>query len=151
MSQKRVSQRGFTLIELLVVIGIIAILAAIVAIAVNPSRQYGQARDAQRWSDVNALLNAIHQYAADNEGLFPDQANLPAALTLIGDDVGQVDICSFLVTQYLPSMPFDPSTSGAHYTTCADYETGYRIQLSGGRVTIDAPGKEQATAISITR
>jgi type IV pilus assembly protein PilA len=151
MIETRLTRKGFTLIELLVVIGIIAILAAIVAIAVNPSRQYGQARDAQRWSDVNAMLNAIHQYAADNQGAFPQQATLPATATIIGSGTGQVDIASDLVTKYLPSMPYDPSASGAHYTSTSDYDTGYRIQYTGGRITIDAPSKEQATSISITR
>src|SRR3989344_2567963 len=62
---------GFTLIELLLVIGIIAILAAIVIVAINPTRQLGQARNAQRNSDVNTLLNAIWQYAIDHDGNMP--------------------------------------------------------------------------------
>ena len=64
-------RKGFTLIELLLVIGIIAILAAIVIVAINPTRQLGQARNAQRNSDVNTLLNAIWQYAIDNSGNMP--------------------------------------------------------------------------------
>ena len=68
----RKRQAGFTLIEILVVIGIIAILAAIVIIAINPARQFAQARDTQRRNDVTALLNSIGQYMADNDGLFTD-------------------------------------------------------------------------------
>lgn len=64
-------KKGFTLIELLLVIGIIAILAAIVIVAINPTRQLGQARNAQRNSDVNTLLNAIWQFAIDNSGDMP--------------------------------------------------------------------------------
>ena len=60
---------GFTLIEILVVIGIIAVLATIVLIAINPARQFRQARDTQRTSNVNALLNAIGQYIADNKSI----------------------------------------------------------------------------------
>src|SRR3989344_4782471 len=67
----KTSQKGFTLIELLLVIGIIAILAAIVIVAINPTRQLGQARNAQRNSDVNTMLNAIWQYAIDNDGSMP--------------------------------------------------------------------------------
>lgn len=143
--------KGFTLIELLVVIGIIAILAAIVAIAVNPSRQYGQARDAQRWSDINAILNAIHQYAADNEGEFP--TGITGTATNMGSGSGAVDICTELVSTYLPEMPYDPAAGSTYYyTSCADYNTGYSISLTGGRITIAAPQTEEATEdIELTR
>ena len=141
-------RRGFTLIELLVVIGIIAILAAIVAIAVNPGRQYGQARDAQRWSDVNALLNAVHQYAADHNGSFP--AGIPTTATNISSTAGEYNLCTSVAPTYIASMPYDPSASGAHYTSCSDYSTTYTILLAGGRVTIAAPNAEHAT-ITLTR
>src|SRR5258708_40088409 len=62
------SQRGFTLIELLVVIGVLAVLLAIVLIAINPARQFSQANNTKRSSDVNAILNSVHEYAADNKG-----------------------------------------------------------------------------------
>src|SRR6266699_3504337 len=70
-------QKGFTLIELLVVIGILAILLAIVLIAINPAKQFGQANDTKRSSDVNAILNSVNQYMADNKGVTP--AGLTAA------------------------------------------------------------------------
>nr|HPO06648.1 type II secretion system protein [Candidatus Pacearchaeota archaeon] len=64
------NQSGFTLIEILVVIGLIAFLAAVVIIAINPARQFAQGRNSQRVSNVNAILNAIGQRIADNKGLF---------------------------------------------------------------------------------
>src|SRR6266849_3374438 len=64
-------QKGFTLIELLVVIGILAVLLSIVLIAINPAKQFSQANNTKRRSDVNAILNAIDQYAADNKGTLP--------------------------------------------------------------------------------
>jgi len=150
MNHAYVSRKGFTLIELLVVIGIIAILAAIVAVAVNPSRQYGQARDAQRWSDINAILNAIHQYAANNQGNFP--ANIPATPTEISSAVGDYNLCSYIVSTYLPSMPYDPKDASLYnYTDCTNYATGYNISLAGGRVTIEAPEAEQTADISLTK
>ncbi len=70
-------QSGFTLIELLVVIGILSVLFAITLIAINPSRQFSQANDAKRSSDVSAILNAISQYQVENQGA------LPAGITYI--------------------------------------------------------------------
>ena len=57
MPQRRTG--GFTLIEILVVIGLIAILAAVVLIAINPGRQFSQAHNSQRTSNVETILNAI--------------------------------------------------------------------------------------------
>src|SRR5258706_13027228 len=88
--------KGFTLIELLVVIGILAILLAIVLIAINPAKQFGQANDTKRRSDVNAILNAIDQYMADNKGVPPAGIPVsPAAVAFIGApaDATHVDFC----------------------------------------------------------
>ncbi len=71
MNLKKINKKkGFTLIEILVVIGIIAVLATIVIVAINPARQFAQARNTQRESNVNTILNAIGQRIADNKGLF---------------------------------------------------------------------------------
>jgi len=65
----RRGQRGFTLIELLIVIGIIGFLAAAILVAVDPVRRIQDARNSQRWSEVNALLNAILNKQVDERVL----------------------------------------------------------------------------------
>lgn len=145
---------GFTLIELLVVIGILAILLAITLIAINPARQFQQANDTKRRSDVNAVLNAIDQYAADNKGQLP--AGITTSALEVGSGVGQADICASLVTQYLAALPVDPLVNnGAPVTDCAvvgGYTTGYSVIKSAtdNRVTVSAVG-EQTPSISVTR
>ena len=69
--RKRMQKKGFTLIELLIVIGILAILAAIIYVAVDPTTRLQSARDAQRWSETNSVLNAVLKYTVDQGGSLP--------------------------------------------------------------------------------
>lgn len=151
-------QKGFTLIELLVVIGILAVLLAITLIAINPARQFAQSNNTKRASDVNAILNAIHEYAADNKGTLP--ANMPApgvaAVTIQKNGGGVGDICSSVVTQYIAALPADPkSNNGTAVSDCTQgYNTGYEVSVSASdnRVTVTAPQTELGiTPISVTR
>lgn len=148
--------KGFTLIELLVVIGILAVLLAIVLVAINPARQFAQANNTQRANDVNALLNAIHQYAADNNGTLPPGiTNTPQP---VGSEAGEADLCATLVTDYLAALPVDPQhpTQAGPVTEdeCAGtYATGYVVVSSAtnNRVTVSAPDAELGASISATR
>ncbi|MDP3792776.1 MAG: type II secretion system protein [bacterium] len=54
--------KGFTLIELLIVIAILAILATVVLLVINPVQMFAQARDSQRIYDLNILSNATALY-----------------------------------------------------------------------------------------
>lgn len=142
---------GFTLIELLVVIGILSILLAITLVAINPSRQFAQSNNTQRRSDVNAILNAIHQYGADNNG---DLTGLglggTTPTTNIGSGVGEIDVCNSLVPTYLAEMPVDPQTGS--YTSCATYDTQYEVSAaSANRVTVTSPDAELSETIEVTR
>lgn len=147
-------QKGFTLIELLVVIGILAVLLAIVLIAINPARQFAQANNTKRTSDVNAILNAIHQFMADNNGTLPaDMPAAGAAAEAISD--GGANICADLVTRYLAGLPQDPqNNNGAPITACGGaYDTNYEVSVSAtdNRITVAAPDAELTATIEVTR
>ena len=149
-------KRGFTLVELLVVIGILAVLLAITLIAINPARQFSQSNNTKRSSDVNAILNAVHQFAADNRGVLP--AGIPdttAGAAVIGSGVGEVNICADLVTDYMAALPVDPLTdNGTPVTDCvAAHTTNYEIVRSttNNRITVTAPAAELGSVISVTR
>lgn len=145
---------GFTLIEILVVIGIIAILAAVVLVAINPSRQFKLARDSQRVSNVNAILNTINQNMSENKGIFmcgTVPTTIPASSTVIKSGAGGFDLAPCVVPAYISALPYDPSASGAYYTNITDYDTQYYVsQDSLGRVTASSTG-EITPGISVTR
>jgi len=79
------NQQGFTLIELLVVIGILAIILAITIIALNPVKHFKDARNADRQSDVTAILDAVYEYEAANRGVLPPSiTNLGSTAVYLG-------------------------------------------------------------------
>ena len=151
-------QKGFTLIELLVVIGILGILLAIVLIAINPAAQFAQANNTARNNDVNTILNAIHQYAADHKGVLPP--GMPAGGAAAEEiSTAGADICGGLAPDYVSLFPVDPdttgytgATNGAAVADCAvvgGYTTGYEVAVdSGGRVTVSAPDAEAVRGVT---
>lgn len=151
-------KKGFTLIEILIVIGILAILAAIIIIAINPARQFAQARNTQRRSDVIAILNAVQQRIVDNKGSFAEDVTcdaLPSSTKVMSStaDAANVDICDCLVETYLAELPYDPLDTSGAYTSCSSYHAGYTIykDASSGRITVAAPSVELSETISVTR
>jgi len=148
-------QKGFTLLEVLLVIALIAILAGIVIVAVNPGKQLADGRNTQRSSDVNTILNAVYQYVIDNNGTLPAiptatcalvDTNEVCKLTATGTCADGVDLSVLTTNQkYLTGMPVDPNVSSTD-------GTGYYITKSANnRITVCAPSAENSATISVTR
>jgi type IV pilus assembly protein PilA len=146
------AQKGFTLLEVLLVVAIIAILAGIVIVAINPGKNLGDSRNSQRSADVNTIINGVYQYSLDNSGTIPAGVTTTATeicATGAASCTGLVDL-SVLTTagKYLVSIPKDPQCT----TTCAANGTGYKIAKdANGRITVNAPAAEQSKTISVTK
>src|SRR3989344_8984724 len=143
------NRKGFTLLELIIVVAIIALLAAATFVAVDPAKRIGNAQNAQRWSDVTAVMNGVLQYVVDNNGTYPNNANWTNnELYQLGTDTSNcntgctassttqaaclnLSASTALVETYLATIPTDPTQ-----TTHDGLETDYYIRKSSnGRVT----------------
>ena len=148
------NRAGFTLVELLVVIGVIAILATVVIVTLNPPRLFAQARNTQRWSNVNKIINVIGQRMTDNRGIFQTgcaAGAIPTSTTRMATSTYDIGPC--LVPTYIEAMLFDPSDVAAVFNSTSDYDTGYFVSRdeTTGRVTVNAPSAELGDIISVSR
>ncbi len=113
--KQSLSITGFTLIELLIVIGIIAILAGAVIIAINPGQQFQQARDATREAHINALHNSLISYQTSNMGTWGDISLMEEFTEICNTNLESPDCSennlidlSELVPDYINQIPVDP-------------------------------------------
>lgn len=111
---KTTVSRGMTMVELLVVITLIGLLAGTLLVIIDPRRQGGKARDAQRKSHLRQIQSALEMYRSDN-GQYPAAGSaLTCGAALSGGG-----------NTYLPRIPCDPLGSSA-------YNSGNYVYLEGG-------------------
>ena len=163
---------GFTLIELLLAMSIIAALAAIVISAINPLKQFADARNTQRQFDVNMILNGFGQYSIDHNGSFTPgdvdgvgqlcpitsiSKKLCKASTLHGSLPGECAHAAVncvwtrhLSGVYMAEIPIDPTENESDISEQAmiDYEVD---SSSPGRFRVIAPNAENEMSISTVR
>ena len=152
------TKKAFTLIEILLVIGMIAVLATVVFVALDPAKRFRDARDAKRSTDAQSILSAVQTFIIDNQGSLPagltttekqiGTAATGCAISTGGCAVSDVADCINLTTplaKYLKTIPIDPSGGTASLTR-------YSIGMdANGIVTVKACGVEGGTNISLSR
>lgn len=151
---------AFSLIEILIVVALIIILATITIVAINPAKNFRDTRNAQRSSDVAAILNAVTQYTSEEGNsvaaletevgaiLECEDVNGDPQASVIGtsdvDLTGATDTDA-LVEEYIVEIPMDPSNG-------TEADTGYTIcKTSTGRIQIAAPSAEGGKTIVVKR
>ena len=116
---------------------------------VNSTSGYDQlsdARNAQRRSDVMAILNSVYQYSIDHNG------SIPSGITTQSHEICRSDAkqCGTLLNlplgTYITSLPVDPQQ------TATSQGTGYSIvKNANGYVTVSVNHAEGGVTISASR
>jgi prepilin-type N-terminal cleavage/methylation domain-containing protein len=147
------SKKGFTLLEILLVVGIIAILAGIVIVAINPSKQLATVRNTQRKSDIKQVANAIIQFYIDHS-YYPASTTFSTTplMTICPTGASTSPAAGFncaannllnlseLVPTYITAIPNDPGT-----TTTA----GYSVMLVNKQPAVSAPLAELGVRVVV--
>src|SRR3989344_191546 len=166
----RFHRSGFSLVELLMAMAVVGILAGLVIVAINPTKQMADARNTQRKFDVNSILNAFGQFSVDSGGFFqPKKVDGTTLLTECavnstprhlckpttphGTDPGMCGdpniLCVFsrhLTGAYLADLPHDPWD--AEDTTGEQETVDYLVSSQApGRFRVDAPSAEGSASI----
>ncbi|MCK5510130.1 type II secretion system protein [Candidatus Parcubacteria bacterium] len=154
---------GFTLLELLIVIAVLAVLAGVLFVALDPASRLQDSRNAKRWTDVNAVLSAIKLDQVDNGGSYL------ASIAAMSDDtyyrIGEattgcddiclnpsrspqaacIDLLNLIDEGYLADVPIDPNASGK-----SSNETGYYIyKYSSGQISVGSCHEELGSNSSV--
>jgi len=161
---KRSLLSGFTLLEMLLVVAIIAVLAGIAVVAINPGKQLATVRNTERTFNLSEIHKAMQQYFIDHY-IYP--AATPTTLTEICntgsnststgiDCTGLIDL-SPLVPTYLTSIPIDPQGSTLSFINnlipkvyATTNGTGYKVMKdTNNKIVLTAPQAELSAFIAI--
>ena len=143
-------KKGFSLLEALLIVAIVAIIIVIIILIANPSKQLAEARNAQRRSDINTILNAVYQYSIDNKSNFPQTITTESTeicKTGSSNCTSLVDLTVLTTNEtYLVAIPGDPGDACSANGVC------YKIRKTqDGKITVTAPNAELGAQISVTK
>ena len=163
--QKYNNKKGFTLIELLIVIAIIAILAGVVFVSLDPLTRFQDARNSARWTDATAILSAIKVDQVDNgggyltavDGLTPGTNYMigeattgcnVSACSVVTASANCVDLTEIATQGYLARVPVSPNGAGSWDSN----KTGYYLSKNtNGSLTVGACDAEGGDTITVNR
>ncbi len=132
--------------ELLIVIGILAILATVVVLVLNPAQMLAQARDSQRVSDLGSLKSAIGFYltTADSptvgitrQSTSSTTCGLGGACTVVtstavsGAGWVGINLNNTSGGSPLAALPTDPTNSATYQYAYAGENTNKTFELNG--------------------
>ena len=110
---------GFTLIELITSVAVLAVIATISIVALNPFAQFQKANDARIKSDLSQIEKALEQYYEDN-GKYPDAT---AAYKI--DSLGTEIDWGTAWQPYMNILPKDPRSDKTYIYYSPDGQSYY--------------------------
>ena len=139
--------KGFTLLELIIVIGILAVLAAVSVLVLNPAQLFAQARDSQRVSDLSSVQSAVGLYLSTATSPTVGATSYCTSGTTSGfstptcttrntygvDGTGWVgiDLTGTQGGSSLAALPRDPSNDADYYYSYMGDNTNKTFELNG--------------------
>ena len=167
-------KKGFTLIELLIVIGILAILAVVSVLVLNPAQLLAQARDSQRISDLGTIKSAISLWLATTTStpVFTSEVgrftvsgatcgmgsctDFNATTTVDGNGWVGVNLTQTTGGSPLSSLPLDPSQTTTYFYAykgdddAKSFELNARLESERHRGLMKTDGGEDSACTDWT-
>ena len=144
------NKKGFTLLELLIVIAILASLATIVVVVLNPAETMKKARDVQRISDLATLKTSIGLYLEATTTGLTTASETSEAGTQAVDGTGWLPLNFGIIAGGSPisNLPLDPTNNATYYYTYDATSTSDTFELTATlesdyyKTTADYDGKD---------
>jgi len=160
-------EKGFTLVELIVVIAIVAVLAGVLMLAINPAALLAKSRDAKRLDDLDNLNKAISLALADGEITLAVASGNSGTGTQDVDGTGWVGLApatgrTLGLAKFISTLPADPvngacTDAGGGSSTCVynfgATATGYEMTAvlesvdNAAKLTTDGGNQDAAYEI----
>jgi len=127
-------------------------------VAINPQRQLGKVRDAERQSEVGTLKDGIEQYSLDKNGEYPSGIEVNTYKEVCDTEAVAPSNCpdyyvdlSGLVPEQLAAIPRDPQASDTNENT--GYEVGKdendNIAVKASNTEVDNSVKRAGTTLVV--
>lgn len=124
--------KGFTLIELMVVVAIIAVMAGVAFVTVNPASYFATARDQKREVHINSIHGAVIDYAL-REG------ELPPCVIDVNTEYDAMECSEYILNGDIPVDPLGDECEG---------DSGYKIKKNDDyTIGVSAPCAEKKEII----
>ena len=133
---------------LLIILAIIVLLSALFFV-INPAKRLIKMRNDARRSNAQNILNAVYQYAADNNNILPSSITESPKMICkpkVASCEGLVDLSEIIAKKiYISEIPVDPLEKDPN-------SSGYEIYKSAnGRINIIAPKAENNVTINLSK